>query len=267
MRTKENSGAPSLSIDEIVSAIKHSRLITILVEGKSDLEVYRWLESYLSDQNVDVLQCGGRSRLFDIFERRNEFSKNNVIFIADRDMWLFTSIPEKYQKEIFFTQGYSLENDVYSIGIMAKLLEADEAKSFQQVIGELSKWFAFEIEGYLKDPSRERAFPHANQICPSDRLCPTFSAKIGYREAQATIVEDIKKHYAIKLRGKTLFEVALRFLSKTSRKSKYSYKNLLEMFVKLDTPPIVSFCSTIKQKITANSSPDTVQTELVLKAS
>ncbi len=265
MRTKGTKSAPSLSIDELVAAIKRSNLTTVLVEGRTDLEVYRWLEGYLSDQAIDVLQCGGRDRLLEVFSRSQEFPERRVVFVADQDMWLFSSIPEQYRKGILFTKGYSLENDVYSKSVIEKLFETEEASEFESTICELSKWFAFVVEKHLASDSSALNFPHVNEICPSRTLCPMFASKIGYSDAKPETIGDIQTNYSVKLRGKTLFEAVLRFLSKTSRKSKYSNRNLLEMCVKLDSPPIIDLCRKIKAKAALLPASSAIQPELMLK--
>ena len=102
---------------EIISLLERSSLpISILIEGKDDIIIYRRLEHYL-DTDVDVLGVGGRSILLSIFNKQTqgEILKNkNIIYIADKDIWFNIGIPEAYQNpKLIFTSGYSIENDIF----------------------------------------------------------------------------------------------------------------------------------------------------------
>ena len=83
------------TVDELVETLRRSSLPTLLVEGRDDMVVYRWLESTDCEEPVDVLQCGGRSRLLKVYERRNEFARLRCVFLADSDMWLFDKVPNE----------------------------------------------------------------------------------------------------------------------------------------------------------------------------
>ncbi len=104
-----------LTADILIATIKRSALPTIFVESKDDAIIYRGFESFLGIGKIDFIQCGGRNTVLKIYERRNELSSKKIKFIADRDMWVFTSVPAEYL-EVIFTQGYSIENDLYTDG-------------------------------------------------------------------------------------------------------------------------------------------------------
>ena len=89
-----------LSEREIVDTLKRTSLLTVLVEGKDDASVYRYLEHKINIDDVDVLICDGRSKLIKIFERREEFKNTKVVFLADKDMWFFVGIPKQYFGQI-----------------------------------------------------------------------------------------------------------------------------------------------------------------------
>ena len=101
------------TVDELVSTLRRSRLPTIVVEGKEDMQIFRWMEHLLEIHEVDVLGVGGRSNLFAVYDRKSEFVHLPVAFIADQDKELFTRLPAGYE-EIIWTQGYSIENDLYA---------------------------------------------------------------------------------------------------------------------------------------------------------
>ena len=118
---------PVPTVDELVATLRRSRLPTIVVEGRDDMRIYRWIEPRVSNVDTSVLPVGGRNKLLSIYERRNEYSQLPVAFLADRDMWLFSGIPEQYN-HIIWTLGYSIENDIYSGSELENLLDVEEAK-------------------------------------------------------------------------------------------------------------------------------------------
>jgi len=119
--------------DEMVSYLKSSSLPTILVEGRDDEMIYDWLEERFSSHNAFVLPCGGRTVLLAVYERRGEFSNKKTAFLADRDIWLFTAIPPEYL-DIVWTEGYSIENDLYAGTNLEVLLDSDEASEHTHVL-------------------------------------------------------------------------------------------------------------------------------------
>ena len=138
-----------ISEEELISTIKHSSLSTLLVEGKSDMRIYLWLEkNYKRPLHLDVLSCNGRKLLLSVFNRRGEFVDKKVAFLADKDMWLFSGVPSVY-KDIVFTHGYSIENDILASHTVDFLFETEEKNEFEVLCSELCKWFAFEVEEHL----------------------------------------------------------------------------------------------------------------------
>lgn len=226
-----------LSEDEIVALLRDTSLPTILVEGSDDLSVYnRYLESKINIEDVDVLPCQGRPTLLNVFQRREEFKNAQVVFVADKDMWFFFGIPKEYKSQIVFTDGYSLENDIYVEQSFKRLLDKDDVKKFENLIKELSIWFAFEVNRY-QETSYSKCDVNINRICPDDTLCPNFKQKINFVDPPHELVDRIHREYARALRGKNLFEALVRFL--TRRTSNYSRANLLELGSKvLDNPRI-----------------------------
>jgi len=140
---------PSLTVDELVSTLKHSNLATVLVEGDDDVIVYRWIEEKIGVINANVLPCEGRNNLLAVYKRRSEFSHLNTVFVADKDMWIFTTIPAEYNHNIIWTTGYSIENDLYAgSNIDEKMLNRNEKIGYHELVKNVTKWFAFEVEQY-----------------------------------------------------------------------------------------------------------------------
>ncbi|TYQ29402.1 DUF4435 domain-containing protein [Pseudanabaena sp. UWO311] len=237
-----------LNEEELILHLKKTTLPTILVEGDDDSLVYkRYLESRIAIEDVSIFPCGARPKLLKIFHRREEFEKSKVIFVADKDMWFFEGVPEEYEHKIVFTDGYSLENDLYIESFFNTLLDNDEAKKFDDLIKQLSIWFAFEVNRY-QEIKEVLCDVHINQICPDNTLSNSFKESINFSDPSEEIIEKIYCQYTRALRGKNLFQALLRFLSHKNRESKYSQKNLLEMGAKFSNPRIDLLVNTIVKK-------------------
>ncbi|GBO53484.1 hypothetical protein APA_1391 [Pseudanabaena sp. lw0831] len=224
------SKGKELSEQEIVDTLKETKsLLTVLVEGKDDASVYRYLEDQINDlidiDDVDVLICGGRPKLLNVFERRHEFKNTKTVFLADKDMWFFVGVPREYEK-IVFTDGYSIENDLYIEPNFNRFLDKGDVKKFDNLIIELSTWFAFEVNRY-KETGDSQCDIHVDIICPNNTLCPDFKQRINFVNPSQEDVDFIYHQYIRALRGKNLFQALLRFL--TRRTSNYSQANLLEL--------------------------------------
>lgn len=211
-----------MTAEEIVATLQKSCLPTFLVEGSDDLAVYRWVEDQLGTLNANVLPCGGRSVLLEVYARRDEFSDLKTAFVADRDMWYFTAIPAGYPG-IIWTDGYSVENDAYEPSNIETYLTAQECLEFHKLLRELVRWFAFEVEEY-RAGREARVATHPNRVIPhgQSNLCPHFVNERGFTEPSAATVVEVAASYKLGVRGKLLFQLLLRFLSATNRTPKYS---------------------------------------------
>ena len=149
-------------------------------------------------------------------------------------MWFFKGIPEEYDNKVIFTDGYSLENDLYIESFFNRLLDANEARNFDDLIKELSVWFAFEVNRYQEFDYALCDF-HVNEICPEKSISESFKKRINFVEPPAHMFELVHSEYTRALRGKNLFEALMRCLSH-NRKSKYSRENLIEMGAKFPNP-------------------------------
>lgn len=220
-------------VSELVATLRNSRLPTIVVEEPSDVRIYsRWIERRLFDTYyVDILAAGGKANLLSLHERRSEFADLPVVFSANRGIWLFSGIPESYGG-IVCTQGYSIENDVYSLSRVENLLDLTKAWEHLSVQESLMKWFAFELEKLMPqtlsegDLSLEDLVLNDNfeleefvaglklgDLVPkgNTELDKSFCEARGFRWPGAEITERIKEEYQFNLPGKLLFEMLDRF--------------------------------------------------------
>ena len=227
---------PSPTVEELVAALRRSALPTVLVEGQEDMRIYRWVEARLGNRAANVLPTGGRDKLLSVYERRQEFPNLPVAFVADRDMWLFSGIPSNYDG-VIWTEGYSIENDLYVDAELENLLCAEETSVHQQLLGAIVEWFAFEVEECLAERYFKVSY-HCNDVVPlgQTKMDEGFVCSRGFRPPGEEIYQQIRRAYQLQLRGKLLFQMLIRFLSAHGRRRKYSYGDLYDKAFGM-TPP------------------------------
>ena len=237
------------TVDELVSTLRRSKLPTVVVEGRDDMRIFRWMEDLLKIQEVDVLGVGGRPNLFAVYDRRSEFVHLPVAFIADRDKELFTQLPPGYE-EIIWTQGYSVENDLYAGAdpSLENLMDPQEAAEHRQLLNTIIEWFAFEVEEFLDGRTPEFNH-HCNEVVPQGQteMDNGFRQRRGFRQPNSELEQQIRNAYQLQLRGKLLFQMLVRFLSKSNRRVKHSIHGLYEIAFKMT--PFYSLMNRLIQEI------------------
>jgi hypothetical protein len=153
-------------------------------------------------------------------------------------MWFFVDVPKDYE-DIVFTDGYSIENDLYIESYFNSLLQPDDLKKFDNLIKELSIWFAFEVNRGVS-----RCDVSIDKICPNNFFCPDFKEAINFVNPPQEIVDFIYCEYTRALRGKNLFQALLRFL----KPSGFSNSVLHRLGAKLDNPKIEELIRKIVKK-------------------
>ncbi|MXZ31103.1 MAG: DUF4435 domain-containing protein [Acidimicrobiia bacterium] len=225
----------------MVATLRRSTLPTVLVEGQEDMRIYRWVEARLGIRAANVLPTGGRDKLLSVYERRQEFSSLPVAFVADKDMWLFSGIPSNYAG-VIWTEGYSVENDLYAGAELEDLLDAEEAQAQQQLLDAIAEWFAFEVEEYLAERHYEVSH-HCDRVVPRGhtQIDENFRKSRGFRSPGERMHRQIKSEYQLQLRGKQLFQILERFLNAPNRGTRYNVASLQEIALKM-TPahPLMS---------------------------
>lgn len=184
-------------------------------------------------QKANVLPVGGKETLLAVYKRRSEFAHLPVAFVADRDLWLFSGIPPDYP-DIIWTKGYSIENDLYADADLENLLDTDEVDEHRQVLDSIIEWFAFEVGEHLADREAQ-VDRHCNEIVPlgQTEMDQGFCTRRGFRSPNAELHQQIKEEYQLQLRGKSLFQVLIRFLNAPGRGTRYSILTLHENAFKL----------------------------------
>jgi hypothetical protein len=155
-------------------------------------------------------------------------------------MWRFSSPPPDLAG-IIFTTGYSIENDLYAGSNIESLLEPAERTLHSQLLSILCRWFAFEILEFQADRTPMVA-EHIHRVVDFDimDMSSEFCTWRGFTEPDATLVNNLLSDYKLQLRGKTLLQALIRFLSAPSRTAKYGTATIIELCLKLypDNPHI-----------------------------
>lgn len=244
--------ALELTVDEIIETLKRSSLTTVLVEGVDDVMIYRWLEDEIGIHNANFFPCGGRNNLLEIYERRAEFSSLKTVFVADKDAFVYINPPEKYN-EVIWTNGYSIENDLYYGRAIEKLFSNEERVIFLKSLNSFIDYYSFEIENFKNQ--REYSFRNHPQHILCDihhTIKQEFLQQINFVKANDKIINDVTENYDILIRGKSLFALLTRILSHSNRQIKHSKSSLLEhcyrthkstMFTKLLTDINTKICA------------------------
>ena len=222
--SKSKKPDPEWSIEERLDAWSERSLSVpiFVVEGADDVVIYREIAKHrsllhrLSIEAVDE-SGGGRTRIFQLYNAlsANLERKYHLIFFADQDLYVFGSIPEQY-KGINFTNGYSIENDLFEDGkdlLMQKLLP-EERQRFHSIIRNITWWFAFEVTLFLSNASSagyKISLLNPN-ILPVNGLAlsPSFLQERNFDAPPEELAERILEGYSHFLRGKFLFQILVR---------------------------------------------------------
>ena len=156
-----------------------------------------------------------------------------VAFVADKDMWLFSGIPSDYA-EVIWTEGYSIENDLYTDAELENLLDPEETQEHQQMLEAIVEWFAFEVEEHLAGRPYE-VKTHCNQVVPlgQTQMDEDFRISRGFRPPEEKNHQKIRREYQLQLRGKQLFQILERFLNAPDRGTRYNVSSLQEIALKM----------------------------------
>jgi hypothetical protein len=223
------SNTTNLTVDETIQLLKRTSLPTVIVEGCDDMIIYRRFEDDLSHLGVSVLPVGGRLNVLEIFNRINEINNNiNIVFIADKDTWINTGVPTAFQHDsLLFTDGYSIENDVYNDAELWKLLQTHELIKFNQDVVNFIEWYALALARHLRDGQSPISL-HPNLVLdPVQR--PSLLALQTAETYPIALKNALLQDYARLLRGKSLLNLLIKHTNSPSRTARHSHGALFEM--------------------------------------
>lgn len=188
---RKMAGSDESPVELALRTLKRSKLPTLVVEGVHDKAIYRWIERLLAVPKVDLLPVGDRDILLDVYRRRSEVdSELPVAFMADLDKWVFDryDIVDQNYRDIIWTTGYSLENDLYSDGNPeAVYITSNDRDEHERALDKA-------IEKFARDVARWASHGES----PSDEDVKEY-------------FDHIKEAYKLRLRGKNLFEILFEF--------------------------------------------------------
>ena len=248
----------NFTVSELVNSLRHSNLPTVVVEGKDNANMIERLIKRRGSTELDrtkkvnVLLVSNRNVLISFYNRRYEFTIP-VVFIANRDMWLYTRVPRLYQ-DIIFTQGYSLENDIYKGAGLENLLEPHERWEYHQVLNSTIEWFAFEVEEYRAGKRKRVNFRLKDIIPPGQaELDTNFCKQQGFHRPNPETVQQIRNDHQFRLPGRLLFDILRRILNTSGRSFKFQItpRGLYEIALMMcASPPLLKgLMSEVRKKI------------------
>ena len=237
---KESTKTYNVEPDELFATMKNSGKFNIIVEGPTDSNIYDRLITSLGIQNIDYYIAGCREDLFKIYRRikredptKRQFLQNRVAFIADQDSWVFLDKkqkpPEGYEdicmEDIIWTEGYSIENDLYMAGSLRTFVGDEYSDEYNQTLDSICTWYAFEVNRRAEGENL-----HVGMRLP--KIVPENSTELAkdLREeiekegfnCLGSRYKEIRDDYKKLIRGKTLFQLLLRFLKKSQFPANYS---------------------------------------------
>jgi hypothetical protein len=218
-----------VTASEYIQTLKHSFIPTVITEGADDYSVFRRMEEKFAAIGLSLMPVGGKRTVLEIFNNRHEFPQIQTAFIVDQDTWLFSNIPQEYDEPaLIVTDGYSIENDLYRDGEMESLLLADERANFRRDLEQIVRWFSYAIRRYREGHDTVLDY-HPNQVVDAEgRILPDLSNRCGYTAPCPLLFPTIMAGYSQQLRGKTLLNLLVRYLSRGGRAIKHSRKSLME---------------------------------------
>jgi len=238
------------TVDELFELLKKTSLPTVLVEGKDDIIFYRAVEEELSEFGVDMLPAGNKDAVLDLQQRiiRNPVP-SPMIFVVDNDLWVHLPPTNmEHMRGVITTDGYSIENDLFSDGDLESLLSADEASRFAADLSKFAKWYALSVCRKLNgDDSAFRT--HPGKVLDDDAF---YNDEVKLKPSESfpeTLFNEIVSNYVRVLRGKSLFALLLRQLSSKRRKVKFSDKQLMAFGASRKGPNFRRICSAVRDTL------------------
>lgn len=217
------------SDQEIAAILAHTRIPTLVIEGKHDLFLFRRIQEEIGAANVSLLAVGGKSCVVKAFRNRPvSNSAPTILFFVDKDEWAFCAIPQEFDDELFeTTDGYSIENDLLTDGNVLSLMYPEEREVCEAEMKKFGRWFSVQMARHLRGEDANIA-KFVGRILDSEE---EFQADCALAEAEQepTEIEQIVLENPMRnLRGKSLLQIVARQLNAVGRVARHQPKALLE---------------------------------------
>ena len=239
-----------ITVDEVVALLKKTSLPTLIVEGSDDMIVYRRFEDDLAHIGVSVFPVGGRVKVLEVFKRRHEIPLSvKALFIADQDTWINSGIPPEYQNpKLLFTDGYSIENDVYRDGELWKLLQIPDRTRYEAEVCLFVEWYALALARHLVNPSCPIALHHDHVLNPMQKSS-LLALELGESYPNA-LREEIFDDYDRLLRGKSLFSLFIKHTNAKGRGVRHTNSGLFDLVAIKPGPLLMNLLKKVEQGLT-----------------
>jgi len=236
-----------MTVDEIVSTLRHGTLSYLVVEGKTEMNLYRHLVAGVNAGALELQVCDGRDALLAIYKRRQEFSQVRVIFVADQDMWIHHPVMKAPYPGVIWTDGYCIENDLLrSYPISSIFLEPEEQAKLAQSLDALIDWFAFEVDEFLNGRNAETRHSVPKVLdANSEAICTHFAASRGWSAPPEALRAALRADPWRLIRGKQLVQVLARHLDRVGRTPRYAPAAIIDICIRSGTAPLGQLASQI----------------------
>lgn len=218
-----------LTVDDVIAVLQKTNVPTLISEGKGDVIVLRRLEDKLSHHGVITLAADGKDKVLEIFDRKSEINNDQpIMFFVDQDIWIHGKIPYNFVDDnLFYTDGYSIENDMFRDGEIINFFTKDELTVFQNDLNKFLIWYSVALERHLNESTAPIA-TNPSIILDSDKSIVDLLDLSDGESCPSKDINDLSENFHKLLRGKSLFSIALRQLNKKGRTVRYSNYALLE---------------------------------------
>jgi hypothetical protein len=216
------------TVDELFALLKNTSIPTILVEGRDDIVFYRRIESDLDDIGIDMLPAGNKWAVLQLRERiKNEPISAPVAFVVDKDLWVYYG-PEEGLDDVIMTEGYSIENDIFIDGGLLELMSGDEVETFNSELRKFVHWYALTVS--RSQSGNELSYRETPHRVLNDNEFYNSSVELAEAEQYPQqFFNMIHDDFGRFLRGKSLFALMVRQLSRPERRTKFGVNQLMEI--------------------------------------
>lgn len=219
-------------LDEIIAALKRSAVPTLVVEGRDDYVAFGEFEVENVSWGFTVLPVNGEGNVQKIIEKVEEINHPALAFLLDRDCSLFTGISYGLLREdTFFTDGYSIENDLIRDGNIIQLVKVTDKAWFTKELSSFANFCSCAAFGHVENRVGFPLSTHPNQLFRAPgKMQPQYELFIEdisniLPEAYRQVAED-----PLRLtRGKSLLALLARHFVVRRKGAKFSRASILEL--------------------------------------
>ncbi len=234
--------------NEIIAIINHSYSPVILVEGKDDKMIYRLILESLGFEDA-IISTSGCNLLREIYKEKDKLTNKKVIFITDKDMYVYSNIPKQYD-EIIFTKGYSIENDLFQGFSFLNFFKNKDNERYKKALKSFLCYYACEFEKFKNGEEYKLDLSPFQILNHKDGSFKLLTNKLqSYKAPRHGTIEYLEKDYDLLIRGHSLFALLHMILSFKGRTPTYKENQIYEMcYSSYKSQAIKDLEATIKER-------------------